>query len=354
MAHSREVRLPFCDHRVAEFAFGLPPDLLVGDGQVKRVLRFAIDGLVPDPIVTRPKQGFIPPQEGWLVGPLREWILDLTHEPGPIGDLLGPDMRSLAGADEAVRAREVPWLWELANLLAWSRYSARMRGSPPSRVLQRNQRPIATFPERRAFARGSSLSHVLIITFGYEPLAHVSATRPAWMGRELTKLGWDVSVLTVDWSHPLPAAVASPEESVSRALTKISPRRIAIDGRLSDPAFDPLAIPRTTEPPVRHAWLRRLRTARNAVGWGPYSGWARNGFRAARLLHQRAPVDGPPRSAPGGVPGSPTKDPWGLFYSRSLRVVRWATAPPRSPPQSLRPAPRGHADEQEFGSPIVV
>ncbi|HVN40835.1 MAG TPA: asparagine synthase (glutamine-hydrolyzing) [Myxococcota bacterium] len=130
MAHSREVRLPFCDHRIAEFAFALPPDLLVGDGQVKRVLRCAIQGLVPDRIVTRPKQGFIPPQERWLVGPLREWILDLVHEPGPIGDLLGPTMRSVAADDESMRAREVVCLWELANLLAWSRYSlARMRAS---------------------------------------------------------------------------------------------------------------------------------------------------------------------------------------------------------------------------------
>ncbi len=71
MAHSREVRLPFCDPRLAEYLFSLPPDLLVGEGQVKRVLRLALRGLVPDAIVTRPKQGFVPPQQRWLTGPLR-------------------------------------------------------------------------------------------------------------------------------------------------------------------------------------------------------------------------------------------------------------------------------------------
>jgi asparagine synthase (glutamine-hydrolysing) len=36
MAHSREVRLPFCDHRVAELAFRVPPDLIVGNrGQAR-------------------------------------------------------------------------------------------------------------------------------------------------------------------------------------------------------------------------------------------------------------------------------------------------------------------------------
>ncbi len=36
MAHSREVRLPFCDHRLAELIFRLPPHLMMGEVQTKR------------------------------------------------------------------------------------------------------------------------------------------------------------------------------------------------------------------------------------------------------------------------------------------------------------------------------
>jgi asparagine synthase (glutamine-hydrolysing) len=67
MAHSIEVRLPFCDHRLAEFVFGLPADFLMGDVQTKRLLREAMRGLLPESVRTRwNKQGFVPPQDLWI------------------------------------------------------------------------------------------------------------------------------------------------------------------------------------------------------------------------------------------------------------------------------------------------
>ena len=71
MAHSREVRLPFCDHRLAEFVFSLAPERLMGGAETKRLLRGAISGLVPDAIRTRwNKQGFLPPHAEWFRGSL--------------------------------------------------------------------------------------------------------------------------------------------------------------------------------------------------------------------------------------------------------------------------------------------
>lgn len=67
MAHSREVRLPFCDHRIAEFVFRLPPHLLMGEVQTKRLLRESMKGILPEGIRTRwNKQGFRPPQDLWF------------------------------------------------------------------------------------------------------------------------------------------------------------------------------------------------------------------------------------------------------------------------------------------------
>lgn len=67
MAHSREVRLPFCDHRLADFALSLPPHLLMGDVQTKRLLRESMRGILPESIRTRwNKQGFRPPQDLWF------------------------------------------------------------------------------------------------------------------------------------------------------------------------------------------------------------------------------------------------------------------------------------------------
>ncbi|MDB5679118.1 asparagine synthase (glutamine-hydrolyzing) [Sphingomonas bacterium] len=70
MAHSREVRLPFCDHRLADFALSLPPHLLMGEIQTKRLLRESMRGVLPEEIRTRwRKQGFNPPQDLWFKSP---------------------------------------------------------------------------------------------------------------------------------------------------------------------------------------------------------------------------------------------------------------------------------------------
>jgi asparagine synthase (glutamine-hydrolysing) len=70
MAHSREVRLPFCDHRIAEFVFRQPPHMIMGEVQTKRMLRESMRGLLPEVVRLRwNKQGFRPPQEVWFKSP---------------------------------------------------------------------------------------------------------------------------------------------------------------------------------------------------------------------------------------------------------------------------------------------
>ncbi len=70
MAHSREVRLPFLDRRVAEFALSLPAGFLYRDGVTKAVLREAVAGVVPAEVLARrDKVGFEPPQATWFAEP---------------------------------------------------------------------------------------------------------------------------------------------------------------------------------------------------------------------------------------------------------------------------------------------
>src|SRR5262249_5998148 len=78
MAHSREVRLPFCDYRLAELVFALPPHLLMGGAQTKRLLRESLAGILPERIRTRwNKQGFRPPQDLWFTArPMLEQVRD--------------------------------------------------------------------------------------------------------------------------------------------------------------------------------------------------------------------------------------------------------------------------------------
>ena len=83
MAHAREVRLPFCDHRLAEFVLSLAPERLMGGAETKRLLRGALADLIPEAIRTRwRKQGFLPPHADWLQGALRPALRDLLLSTG--------------------------------------------------------------------------------------------------------------------------------------------------------------------------------------------------------------------------------------------------------------------------------
>jgi asparagine synthase (glutamine-hydrolysing) len=77
MATSLEVREPFLDHALAEWAAGLPMAWRVGDAasgyQSKRILRDFCRKRLPKNILERPKQGFPVPAYRWLRGELRGW-----------------------------------------------------------------------------------------------------------------------------------------------------------------------------------------------------------------------------------------------------------------------------------------
>jgi asparagine synthase (glutamine-hydrolysing) len=67
MAHSIEARVPFLDHRLVEFAVGLPDELKLSQGLTKRVLRDAMKDVLPESVRMRTdKLGFVTPEEQWV------------------------------------------------------------------------------------------------------------------------------------------------------------------------------------------------------------------------------------------------------------------------------------------------
>jgi asparagine synthase (glutamine-hydrolysing) len=76
MAHSLEVRPPFLDHRIVEFAASLPADLKIRGSQQKFILRHLMRDKLPSAILTRKKIGFDIPAHDWLRGPLRDLLVD--------------------------------------------------------------------------------------------------------------------------------------------------------------------------------------------------------------------------------------------------------------------------------------
>ena len=129
MAQSLELRVPFLDYRLVEWAARLPAAWKVGadahgEVQTKRVLRKFAAARLPASIITRQKQGCPVPVYGWLSGRLRQWTHDLIGGDTFMSRWLDPAgiRRQLAagtrdGASNADRHR----VWNLLILELWMR-----------------------------------------------------------------------------------------------------------------------------------------------------------------------------------------------------------------------------------------
>ncbi len=69
MAASIESRVPFLDHVLVEFASRIPSEVQIQGLAGKRILKKAVEDLLPHEILYRPKLGFPTPWSGWLAGP---------------------------------------------------------------------------------------------------------------------------------------------------------------------------------------------------------------------------------------------------------------------------------------------
>ena len=77
MAVSLETRVPFLDHRVAEFVARIPIEMKVRGPSGKHILKQLLYREAPQQLFERPKVGFGIPVGHWIKGPLRDWAEDL-------------------------------------------------------------------------------------------------------------------------------------------------------------------------------------------------------------------------------------------------------------------------------------
>ncbi|MBA3901338.1 MAG: asparagine synthase, partial [Bacteroidetes bacterium] len=76
MANSLEVRVPFLDYRLVDFAFSLPPEYKINGKMKKRILQDAFRSQLPAELYNRPKQGFEVPLLKWFQTELKSLIMD--------------------------------------------------------------------------------------------------------------------------------------------------------------------------------------------------------------------------------------------------------------------------------------
>lgn len=121
MLNSVEIRSPFVDHRLMEFAFSLPDWLKFDQGVTKRILRESFSHRLPQRVLKQPKIGFVTPLSQWMQDPgFKAWFVDLSRS-------ASFHQRSIWSADTLQQRFEQPDehpgfpFWRFINLELWAR-----------------------------------------------------------------------------------------------------------------------------------------------------------------------------------------------------------------------------------------
>lgn len=135
MANSLEVRPPFLDHRIVEFAASLPEHLKIRGTRQKVLLRDLMKGKLPAAVLARRKEGFDIPAHEWLRSALRPLLQD-TLRPETVaatGIFDAAQIQALVRNHLERRANLGFHLWGLLILFLWMR-RWRIQTGPPAQT----------------------------------------------------------------------------------------------------------------------------------------------------------------------------------------------------------------------------
>jgi asparagine synthase (glutamine-hydrolysing) len=115
MATSVEARVPFLDHEFVTLAMSMTAQTRLLNGSPKGILKLAADGLIPNSILHRQKQGFGLPMDDWLPGIMDDIGREAIDQMLKQTDLFDPTaMNRLLDPAEPAKNR-----WILLNLAFW-------------------------------------------------------------------------------------------------------------------------------------------------------------------------------------------------------------------------------------------
>jgi len=126
MQHSLEVRVPYCDHLLLEFAQTLPPALRFSRWRLKGFLRDAVRSLLPAEVIDGPKYGFRIPLARWLREDLKPMVQDLLTESRmkQRGDVNPAYVRWVLAEHQSGRRNFADQIYALLVLELWQREQA--------------------------------------------------------------------------------------------------------------------------------------------------------------------------------------------------------------------------------------
>jgi len=144
MAHAVEVRPPFLDSRIVDFAARLPERFKLRGSTSKVVLRHLMRNKLPSSVIARPKVGLDIPIHEWFRGPLSGYLLDTLSFSAvqDSGIFAWPVVEQLLNK-HLLRQENLGYhLWGLVTLLAWMK---RWNVQAPSSAQQSDQQKTDAF-----------------------------------------------------------------------------------------------------------------------------------------------------------------------------------------------------------------
>jgi asparagine synthase (glutamine-hydrolysing) len=122
MAHALEVRVPFLDHALVEFAARIPSDRKFPGLTTKAIYRKAMEGVLPPFILERGKQGYSLPIKNWLRNELRDYMTTLLNESALVREHFNlPYVNTLIGEHLQRTHNHNHVLWAMMNAALWHR-----------------------------------------------------------------------------------------------------------------------------------------------------------------------------------------------------------------------------------------
>lgn len=119
MAHSLELRVPFLDKELFELTRRIPVKYRLGGGTTKYIFRKAMEGIIPDFILNRPKLGFPVPLKSWLAGQRGMELLEQVEAAG-IGDYIRFDaVEQMVAKHRSGQGDYARRLWTLYMFAMW-------------------------------------------------------------------------------------------------------------------------------------------------------------------------------------------------------------------------------------------
>jgi len=121
MASSVEVRSPFLDYRIIEFARTLPVSYRYFPGKKKRILRDILKKYIPEEVFNQPKSGFSVPLGNWIRNELRQEMEETLTDDflKQIHNLNIPKFQKMVKDHLAQKKDYSSYLWRVYVLIKW-------------------------------------------------------------------------------------------------------------------------------------------------------------------------------------------------------------------------------------------